>query len=330
MKRVTFGLLVVAVVLALGISAQAQPRIGSYDSRNADFAVDGWSETLYGGGEGQPGNEIEAASEGFYDFSGATLRRVTPVTPPQGAAAKYRTIYKGGTLVLLNDMDAPWYNAVDEALGVTEYVASKIRAKVVSTKFDDGKMFFVLTFTATFDDYPCFAATVTARSKKQKPLVTGTGDLDSDPYVISGDLKWATIEISGPEILPVAVDIKPGSCPNPINVKSNGVLPVAIVNTGFFDIEDIDPDTIQLEGVPPLRWSYEDVATPYGNPCDELVVEKCECNELGPDGFVDLVLHFDTQDIVAALGEVCDGQVLVLELNAELFDGTFEVHGSLA
>jgi hypothetical protein len=60
----------------------------------------------------------------------------------------------------------------------------------------------------------------------------------------------------------VDVDIKPGSCPNPLNVKSKGVLPVAILGTEDFDVGMIDPTSIMLAGVSAIRSSYEDVATP--------------------------------------------------------------------
>ena len=43
--------------------------------------------------------------------------------------------------------------------------------------------------------------------------------------------------------IPVPVDIKPGSCPNPLNVKSRGILPAAILGSADFDIEQIDTAT---------------------------------------------------------------------------------------
>ena len=58
------------------------------------------------------------------------------------------------------------------------------------------------------------------------------------------------------------IDIKPQSCPNPLNVKKKGVLPVAILGTADFDVNEVDPATVELEGVAPLRWDWEDVATP--------------------------------------------------------------------
>ena len=42
----------------------------------------------------------------------------------------------------------------------------------------------------------------------------------------------------------VDIDIKPTSCPNPLNVKSKGVLPVAILGTASFDVNDVDVSTV--------------------------------------------------------------------------------------
>ena len=74
--------------------------------------------------------------------------------------------------------------------------------------------------------------------------------------------------------------------------------------------------------VSPIRWAMEDVATPY-EPNGE---EACyACNEEGPDGFMDLTLKFKMQEVVAAIGEVNDGECLILTLTGNLkeeFGGT--------
>jgi hypothetical protein len=119
----------------------------------------------------------------------------------------------------------------------------------------------------------------------------------------------------------VPVDIKPMSCPNPLNLVSKGVLPVAILGTADFDVRTIDPTTVNLKGVAPLRWSLEDVASPY-----EPFVGKTDiyhCNTLGPDGNLDLIFKFDTQEVAAAIG---DFDVVILELRGQLRDGT-EIKG---
>jgi hypothetical protein len=86
---------------------------------------------------------------------------------------------------------------------------------------------------------------------------------DTDPLVESStgpDLGRA--DLSGVAVVPVSFDIKPASCPNPFNPKSRGVLPVAIVGSTDFDVNDIDVSSILLEGaIVPLRSRIQDVAT---------------------------------------------------------------------
>jgi len=120
----------------------------------------------------------------------------------------------------------------------------------------------------------------------------------------------------------VAIDIKPESCPNAMNIarnweKSRGVLPVAVLGTEDFDVTQIDPASILLEGVSPLRWALEDVSTPLGpDP------EECECNELAGDGYLDLTLKFMLAEIVATFSGVQDGDVIPLTLTGTNLDGT--------
>jgi hypothetical protein len=132
---------------------------------------------------------------------------------------------------------------------------------------------------------------------------------------------WAllTLQKAAPIIrIPVPVDIKPTSCPNPLNVKSKGVLPVAILGTEDLDVSQIDPASVRLAEVAPLRWAMEDVATPYE---PYIGKEGCmDCTTEGPDGYTDLTLKFNKQEIVAALGDVSDGDCLVLELTGSLLE----------
>jgi hypothetical protein len=139
-------------------------------------------------------------------------------------------------------------------------------------------------------------------------------------------------------------DIKPGSCPNPLNVKpyrtedlavSNSfaklvtdidrkpkpVIPAAILGTEDLDVSEIDATTLMLEGVPVWRWSMEDVGTPIGPDA-----EICECNELGGDGYTDLTLKFDKQAVIDELGEVNDGDEIALTITGQLYNG-IEIEG---
>jgi len=144
------------------------------------------------------------------------------------------------------------------------------------------------------------------------------GVLGSTPEVDNSDPNW--IESDAPVGTCAIVDIKPTSCPNPLNLKSKGVLPVAILGTDGFDVSDIDAASIRLAGVAAIRHNYEDVATPVSD------ANECACTTDGSDGFTDLVLKFKTQDIVEALindpGQLAQGQVLTLTVTGELFDGS--------
>jgi hypothetical protein len=98
------------------------------------------------------------------------------------------------------------------------------------------------------------------------------------------------------------------------------VLPVAILGSRELDVAEIDVATIRLVGVEPARSSYEDVATPLADG------NECDCTEEGPDGYLDLTLKFKTADVVEELintvGDVNEGEFVVLPLTALLFDGT--------
>ena len=125
------------------------------------------------------------------------------------------------------------------------------------------------------------------------------------------------------ESIPVPIDIKPTSCPNPFNVDSKGTLPVAIVGTDDLDVSTIDPESIKLIGVSPLRWSLEDVCTPY---LPLLGKESpLACTEEGPDGCIDLTLKFDYQQVADALGDAANGDELALSLTGNLS----EEHGGV-
>ena len=125
----------------------------------------------------------------------------------------------------------------------------------------------------------------------------------------------------------IAVDIKPGSCPNPMNVRSRGVLPVAILGTEEFDVTAINPETILLtregfEGIPAIRYGYEDVGMPSeGEPCDCNDPEEDDLNE---DGYLDLILKFRVPELVDGLGlkEIESREIIPLTIMGESDDGT--------
>jgi len=102
--------------------------------------------------------------------------------------------------------------------------------------------------------------------------------------------------------LKVSVDVKPGSCPNPLELKDKGVLPVAILGDSTLKVSSIDPKSILLSrdggttGAKPVRWSIEDVGSPSTRTC------SCGFKAGKDDRKEDLSLKFDTQDVIRKLG----------------------------
>ena len=132
-------------------------------------------------------------------------------------------------------------------------------------------------------------------------------------YGLSGVVVFDNLRFEGvvkeaePEIIPAKVDIKPGNCMNPLNVRSKGLLRVAIHTDDNLDATQVDPATVLLVGVAPL--AHDLVSVP-------------DCSSDKPDDDLDLVLKFDTAEIVKAIGDVNDGTVLTLQLTGKLYDET--------
>jgi hypothetical protein len=153
---------------------------------------------------------------------------------------------------------------------------------------------------------------------RARKVVTVTSDVPVSYAIIDAPFSSVVFVIDnfGFESTPVRLDIKPGSCPNPLNPKSRGVIPAAILGASGFDVADVDVSSLLLEGVAPVRSNVEDVSTPL------IGGAECDCTRDGPDGYDDLTLKFKTQDIVSAVGPVSTGDTLILTLTGVLLDGT--------
>ena len=114
------------------------------------------------------------------------------------------------------------------------------------------------------------------------------------------DLRQAIAQLINVPI-EVTIDIKPGTFPNSINPRGQGVIPVAIVTTETFNATAINPTTIR-----------------FGRTGTEATPVHSAFQDVDSDGDVDLILHFKTQqaaiqcgDTSAALtGQTPDGQAI--------------------
>lgn len=137
------------------------------------------------------------------------------------------------------------------------------------------------------------------------------------------DLEAAFEEIAGTICTNrvVNLDIHPTSCPNPLPLNAKGLIPVSINGSETLDVNEIDISTITLEGISPVLHSIEDVSTLFEVNLDE-PLDPYSCTTLGGDGFDDLTLKFDYEELRAALGAFERNDVLILEINGLMNDGT--------
>jgi hypothetical protein len=108
-------------------------------------------------------------------------------------------------------------------------------------------------------------------------ILTGTYE-NGDPIYLwfMSDVPIYLQPIGSETTSEMKIDIKPGNEQNNINLKSKGVVPVAILTTDNFDATTVDPATALLAGASPVRWTLEDV---------------------DGDGDTDILFHFDTEKL---------------------------------
>jgi hypothetical protein len=105
-----------------------------------------------------------------------------------------------------------------------------------------------------------------------------TPQTPSDSYsVVLDDLVFSNVKQSLMPI-PILIDIKPGSSANPVNVKSRGTIPIAILGSEAFNVVNVDRASLRF------------------GPNGGLPLNGPGLVDANDDGFVDLVLHFDLQE----------------------------------
>jgi hypothetical protein len=106
------------------------------------------------------------------------------------------------------------------------------------------------------------------------------------PEEVLGEETYAALSACIP--VEVAIDIKPGSDPNSINPKSHGVVPVAILGSDIFDVQDVDPWSLVFAGSGPKEKGKSG--------------RVCSYEDVNCDGFLDLMAHFPVQNLDLSFG----------------------------
>lgn len=130
----------------------------------------------------------------------------------------------------------------------------------------------------------------------------------SEASVVEGNTATGNIQNFGMDYSPqsveetkffrtISIDIKPGSDPNSINLKSKGITPVAVLTDEFFDAKNVLIDSVIFAGASSQKGKPEDI---------------------DKDGDLDLMLHFDTQSLqltsesaeAVLTGQLADGTLI--------------------
>ncbi len=141
------------------------------------------------------------------------------------------------------------------------------------------------------------------------PFIENPAQIDSDgddmgnlcdncPKVYNPDQKEC-------EAVSVLMNVRPGDCDSVINLKAKGVLPVAVLGGEYFDITQIEANSLKLEGISPLRVTFKDITQPG------------VCGEI-PDGHLDLMMKFNRNDILNAIGGNDNTRKVSLSLTGNL------------
>ena len=232
-----------------------------------------------------------------------------------------------GVNLYISDFDESSVLVTDRSGTPVRTFDSQLRPAGMSHDASTGHLWVVSEFDEKIAEITTDGELVRSCGGPREPGIQGLGGVAwvhsmlyiaevSDPDPFTPPNIPGTIFAIDPSMLPcmppltitVVIDIKPGNDSNPLNLKSKGVIPVAILTTS---IGDDDPPDFDATSVDPLSVMFGpgEARETHGTGHIE---------DVDGDGDLDLVLHFRTQqtgiqpgDIEASLtGETFDGQVI--------------------
>ncbi len=225
----------------------------------------------------------------------------------------------GTCVIMITDEDAdPEDPIAHEAAKTTALAALDDKSAIYYGVIDTSNPYYAPTSTA---DYGMDGGSLAAVTGGMVWDIRDFGDEETGKAIMAEVMERCISEAIQPE---VDFDVHPQSCPNPINVKSGGLTPMAILGSDSLNVNDIDPDTLKVNGFPIAKYAYEDVAGPYdGEQSEEASKYECwefvateEVPEYLGDGHMDLTFKIKTKDLELEKGEQ------YLEVTGAKYDGT--------
>lgn len=254
------------------------------------IAPDGSSSSVIT--DGLKSEDVEIDADGNFIVVDELSNRLVRVTPA------------GAVTVLFEDLSSPADVEIEESgdFVVAEFGSGSLRR--IASDGSSGSVFFSDLFgvegLAIAENGDLLASELSLRRIRR---IVPDGSSSS---VFFGGLNAPEhlLVVSAPaEVVSVAIDIKPGSDWNPINIKSRGVLLVAVLSSPDFDASSLAPESITLGD------DLED-DTPVAQRRNGSLMARLK--DVDDDGDVDLLLHFRTQSLVENGDLNADTEELIL------------------
>jgi len=228
--------------------------------------------------------EADYATIAYYTASGEEVWVARYDGPASGSDGdSYLELSRDGSMVFVT--------------GVSEGIESGDDYATIAYDAETGEEIWIARYDGVHstDDY---GARLTASPDGCTVFVTGVEFYREGP-------DWTFGAIAYSVLLPIEIDVKPDSETNPINPRSHGVTPVALLGSEEFDVTEVDVTTLRFgpgEAAPAHDLTE---AWPHSDPL----------RDVNRDGFTDLLVHFSTQESgiqcgdteVALTGQLVDG-----------------------
>lgn len=250
---------------------QNSPPIASAgEDRFIDCAVNNAQVTLDGSVSSDPDNNELTYS---WELNGSVI----------STAAAFSHVFGGGVHTIVLTVSDGQASSGDEVVITVKLDATppQITApdEVTVTANTNGGYAGTIGNATAFDS--CSSVTITNDAPAVFPL--GTTEVTWTANDAAGNSVTATQNVTVTR-MQLTIDIHPGSDENPINMKSKGVIPVAILSTPGFDAATVDASSILFEDAPIAHTS-------------------AHIEDVDGDGDMDLMMHFRTQQVSIVAGQ---------------------------
>jgi len=303
MKRFIVCLMTLSFLFVMGGTAMSVEVITNGDFETGDFT--GWIVDIYDEGvdmwvinDGTIEFELPypwSTIDGPYDPISGNYDAVSDVSAYGGATGDYISILFQQTVTLPSYISSATLSWSDRIRNYAEdfNFGNIEEAQLFGVLFENETVFITLPGDDLMQIEPpnLRSVDVTEIAQSMEDQVVTLAFIvaaeDGPLFVTVDDV---SLDIVLYTVLPVEIDIKPGSDPNCFNNDGHGVIPVAILGSVDFDVNTIDTGSVMLEGL----------AVKAVGKSNKLLAHYEDVNG---DGYNDLVVQIEDDDLVFEEGD---------------------------